>query len=1036
MIALIFNRRLLALSVLFVLAIGAGAMLTTPRAEDPTIQSRNAAVTTLYPGASAQRVEALVTRIIEEELRTLAEINEISSTSRADVSIVSITLLDEVTDVAPVWSRVRDKLADIKADMPSGSLPPDLNDEGGYAYTAAFAVHAGDGRSTDRLILQRYAEELADQLRSIPGTDLVQVHASDPELIEVTVNDSALRAAGLDIQAVAAALSAADARNAAGSVVNDANSLTIELGNTLDNLERLRAIPLQSDGASSMVLGDIAEFRRTVSDPPSELGLFNGEMAVFIGTRMQPGQRVDLWVPQAQAVVEQFSERNVAGVTVTEVFEQASYTTERLKTVLVSLGQGLAIVVIVLLFTMGLRSALSVGLAIPTTALMTAGLFPMVGIDFNQMSIVGVIVALGLMVDNAIIITNDIRERLSGGARFQPAIHAALKKLFFPLAASTFTTMLAFMPIVLLPGGAGEFVGPMSIAVICALGSSFVVSMYIVPALAPILFREGENAGKGWTAQGISVGPLARAFRGFIRFVIGRPVIGIAICLAPVIVGITSLPTVPTSFFPPADRDQFRIEIRLPQSTVITRTTEVVGEIEQIIRQTEGVTQTLTVTGAATPQLYYNVISSESANPAFGNIIINTTGAATTAELIPYFQDTLSEQFPEVALVVRRYEFGPPVSTPVEMRIYGPELEVLAEYGQRAAGILGSVEGAVYARASLHRDNVKLEVDVDDEAARAVGLDAGSIARQINASFNGQTGGFVLEGPEQLPISVRLGEGDRESVDDLAGVTLLAPSGAEVPLTSVADVRPVPAWTDITRLNGARIQSVSSFVEFGMLPSVVQTRFEAALEEADFTLPAGYSFSFEGAQGQRSEAVGRLLSQVSVLLIAAVTSLVVTFNSFRRMGMVFLAGCLARGMGMLVLKLTGNNFGFIVIIGIMGLIGVGINGTIVMTEVLDEDPDARSGDPDAMADIVTGYTARHIWSTTLTTAGGFVPLILLGGDFWPPFAEVFAGGLLLLTLVTFIFTPCAYKLLIARWNTRPDEESNTNNALTGATPAE
>ena len=179
MMYLIFNRRLLALSLLFILAVGTGAVLTTPRAEDPTIQSRNAAVTTLYPGASAQRVEALVTRIIEEELRTLAEIDEISSTSRADVSIVSITLLDEISDVAPVWSRVRDKLADIEADLPAGSLAPDLNDDGGYAYTAAFAVHAGDGRSTDRLILQRYAEELSDQLRSVPGADLVEAHAAD-----------------------------------------------------------------------------------------------------------------------------------------------------------------------------------------------------------------------------------------------------------------------------------------------------------------------------------------------------------------------------------------------------------------------------------------------------------------------------------------------------------------------------------------------------------------------------------------------------------------------------------------------------------------------------------------------------------------------------------------------------------------------------------------------------------------------------------------------------------------------------------------
>lgn len=688
------------------------------------------------------------------------------------------------------------------------------------------------------------------------------------------------------------------------------------------------------------------------------MGFFNRERAIFAGTRMQSGQRVDLWVPQATAAAKRFAGRDVIGGAVTQVFEQASYTADCLQTVLVSLGQGLALVV-VLLFTMGLRSALSVGLAIPTTAPLTAGIFPMAGITFSQMSIVGVIVALGLMVDNAIIMTNDIRERLARGETFAEAINGALTNLFYPLLASTFTTMLAFMPIVLLPGGAAEFVGPMSIAVICALVTSFVVSMYIVPALAPLLFKEGENSQQGFWASRISLPPLATAFRWRIEALIRRPRVGIALCLAPVAVGITSIPTLPAVFFPAADRDQFRIEMRLPQSSVITATAHVRAEMDAVIRKTEGVTQTLAIVGAATPQLYYNVISSESSNAAFGNFIINTTGPEATAELIPPFQRTLSERFPEAALVVRRYEFGPPVSATIELRIFGPELEVLADYWQQAAGILGSIPGAVCARAALHRDNVKLEVQVDDEAARLVGLDAGAVAQQLNASFSGQTGGFVLKGPEQLPISVRYGSDARATADDLVDMMLTAPGAPDgVPLTAVTEGRPVPAWTDITRNNAQRIKSVTAFVAFGVLPSEVQSRFEMALAEADFDLPPRYSYSFEGAQGQRSEAIAHLLSQVSILLVVAVTCLVVTFNSFRRRGRVFAAGILALGLGMLVLKLTGNNFGFIVI---MGLIGVGISGTIVMTQVLDEEDKARQGDSRAMSEIVTGYTARHIW---------------------------------------------------------------------------
>ena len=1016
MIAMLFDRRLLVLAVLFVLALGAGAIQTLPRAEDPTIQARSAAITTPYPGASALRVEALVTQVIEEELRTLAEIDEITSTSRADVSIVSLQLLDEIDDVAPVWSRVRDKLADIAPLLPEGAGDPDLNDDAGYAYTVAFAVRA-EGEAVDDVILQRYAHELADVLRSVPETEHVEVHGDAPEVVEVSVSETALQAAGLDVSDVAGALARSDARASAGAVAGADTALTVELAGSFDTLDRLRGVPIATSSEGSLVLGDLATLQRTVAAPAPEVAFLDGERAIFVGARMQPGARVDLWVPTVLKAVEG-ADRHVRGIETVLVFEQAGYTTERLASVLVSLVQGLAIVVVVLFFTMGIRAALSVGLAIPLTALMTVALFPLAGITLHQMSIIGIVVALGLMVDNAIIMTNDLQNDLTRGHSHREAARIALRKLFFPLLASTVTTMLAFMPIILLPGGAGEFVGPMSIAVICALASSFVVSMFFVPALSPMLLRAPGGSQGGWLARGVSLGPIARAFAAATGFLIRRPLVGLALSVAPVAVGMASLPTVPTVFFPFADRDQFRLEIKLPQSTVIDRTAELAREISTVVRAQDGVTRTMTFVGAAAPQLYYNVVSSESANPAYADMIVDAVDPARTASLIPALQRELSALFPEAAIAVHRYAFGPPVGAPIELRIHGPDLDTLAGLGQRAAGILADVPGTVRAQSTLHRDAVKLEVQVDEDAARRAGLDLGAIAEQLDGALSGRQGGFVLEGSERLPVSVRLRADRRRDATDLTAASLI-PVGANetaagVPLAAIASIRPVPAWTDIERIDGRRYQSVSAFVEYGVLPSTVQDRFEQALGEAGFEVPPGYRMGFEGAQGQRTEAVGRLLSQVTTLLVAAVTVLVLTFGSFRRMGLVFASGILALGFGFLVLSLSGHPFGFIIVVGVMGLIGVGLNDTIVILSALDGDEDARTGRADAVTAVVTGEAARHIWSTTITTAGGFVPLILLGGDFWPPFATVFAGGLLLLTLIAFVFTPCAYRLVLAR----------------------
>ncbi|MEC8936363.1 MAG: efflux RND transporter permease subunit, partial [Pseudomonadota bacterium] len=339
------------------------------------------------------------------------------------------------------------------------------------------------------------------------------------EQVEVMVDPLELNALGLSVGQLAGAIEASDGRRTAGEVVTQGHRLTVGLSGEFDALDRLREINVTTQQGQSVKLGEIAELRRGVQDPPSAVALLNGERAVFVGARMVPGQRIDAWVERAQAQLAAFDDELPIGLAVEEVFEQASYTNQRLSDVAISLLMGLVLVVAILFLTMGWRSALTVGLAIPATALLTLALFKPLGMEIHQMSIIGIIVALGLMVDNAIVMTNALRERFLQGDSALAATRDALRHLAVPLLASTLTTILAFMPIVLMPGPAGEFVGPLAMAVMVALVSSYLISLLLVPALSPMLLA--KVAAK-LPAPRDNI--MKRAFRGTIRSTLRHPV--------------------------------------------------------------------------------------------------------------------------------------------------------------------------------------------------------------------------------------------------------------------------------------------------------------------------------------------------------------------------------------------------------------------------------------------------------------------------------------------------------------------------------
>ncbi|MEO1310627.1 MAG: efflux RND transporter permease subunit [Pseudomonadota bacterium] len=1019
------NIRLLILTIAIILVGGLAALFTMPQEEDPKITNRAAVILTPFPGASAERVEKLVTEKLENELREIAEIDTIRSDSRTGLSSVTVVLKDQIYDTDGPFSVIRDAVTDASRQFPAGAATPIFNDDRGYAYTVMAALVWEARSAPNRLILKRIAEELQDDLRDVPGTELVTIHGAPSEEVIVSVDSAVLQSLGLDQNSVAAAIAGADSKVSAGRFRGTQNEYVLEVRGELDSLSRLRTIPLREDDTGAIVrLGDVAEVHRSLVTPPDDLAMVEGAPAVIVATRMETGLRVGDWSATVRDALAEFDDELSGGVRLEIVFDQAEYATARFGSLINNLLVGAGLVVLVLFVTLGWRSAIIVTAAIPLTGLAALIVLNIIGIPIHQMSITGLVVALGLLVDAAIVMTDAIRRRLIEGLSAREAVKASVERLWTPLLSSTLTTVLAFSPIALLPGGAGEFVGPISISVITALIASLALALTLGAALSGLFLPRAlknyvgrkEGSAPFWVS-GISLPPLAWAFNRLLKASLRAPLVSMAIATLPAVVGFIGVTTLPTMFFPEADRNQFHIELRLPPQASIYETEEAVARATDILNEREDILSADWFLGASAPSFYYNMQMNQDGQSNYAEAMVTARSLRGLYETINSVQTELSASLPDVQVLSRQLLQGPPTFAPVELRIYGDDFGELQRIGEDVRRVFAKVPQVTHSYASVSGGRPKLWLDADEDAARQAGLSLVDIARSLDGQLEGALGGTVIEGAEELPVRVRLADEERAKFDELSSLTVLSGGGASglvdfsgAPISGLGELKLEPSPFSVSHYNGARVNVVSVYVDAGALASVALANFQKLWAEEGYDLPNGYRFEIGGDEEARSTAVGNLVSSFGLIIMLMITTVVLTFNSFRISAIVFTVAVQAVGLGMLALTIAGFAFGFQPIIALIGLIGVAINAAIIILSGLQKDPRAMAGDLDAVREGV-GETARHITSTTITTFGGFLPLLLSEGGFWPPFATVIAGGVLLSTATSFFFVPQAFVLV-------------------------
>ena len=1016
------HSRYFTLIVICVVAVGVTSFRSIPRQEDPSLSNFIATVTTFYPGATPDRVEALVTRPLEDELRTISEIEETRSSSSSGVSFLNIKLLDTLSDaeLERVWSEVRDAMSDASTTFPAGVGDPVFDNDRLTSFTTIVALSSTGSTDMPLSLLHRLAQNFVDKARNLPDTKLVEIFGEPVEEIRVEIDEAAMISRGLSLQQVAAALQSADAKFSSGRASGEGTDLVIELAGDFDSMERIRRVIVNTSGAGSATqISDIAKVYKAAVSPPPAMALAQGRQAILVGAIMEPGNQVDAWSASFNKLVEAHRRSAPAGLKLELTYDQNTYALTRLLEVSKNLAIGIALVVLVLLFTLGWRAAVVVAVILPLCGLISITVMERMGMALHQMSVTGLIVALGLLVDGSIVMTDEIRKRLLQGHSSIEAIRGSVDRLRVPLIASALTTVLAFMPMAIVPGPAGDFLGAIATAVIIMLTTSTVLALIITPVLAAWLLPRRSDKISHWYTGGADSGRAGKSLVGALDWSLRHPFAAVTLSLSLPITGFLAFPTLTAQFFPGTDRDQFYIQVKLADGRSIHDTAALVKRLDERLRIDPLIRRVDWTIGESPPAYYYNMYRFKEGIPSWAEALVLTRDEKRTDELIRTLQVELDEQYTNAQIIVRGIDQGPPVIAPLEVEIYGPNLEVLQVLGEEFRRRLDSIPFVTHTSADLIGGAPKLVFELEEEKLRLARLQLSDVASALNDSLLGRVGGEVLEGTERLPVRVRLKEQDWGTSERISDIRVPLAPGAPppygvipaIPLNALGKASLVPAQSPISRFDGRRQNNISAHLIRGVLPQEALKVMQQDLADNPVELPDGYGFSYGGDADERAKVVDKIMAPMGLIMAALLATLMVTFNSWRLSAIAVLVCVCSLGLSLLALAIFRYPFGIQALIGVIGSIGVSINAAIIIITALQAHEGAMAGGLYAIRSVVMD-SSRHIISTTVTTFGGFLPLILEGSQFWPPFAMAIAGGVLLSTIISFFLVPPLFLLAI------------------------
>ncbi len=1009
------------LAVLLML-VGVVGLLTMSRREDPDLKGRFGQIIALYPGATAAQVEVLVAEPIERTLREVDDVGTVESVSRPGVAVVRFEAADNMTDtLAKMMRDVRDRVGDLRPGLPGGVTDIAVNDR--FTDTSALIVAVTRRGGSDRE-RETLAERVRDRLRLLPEVAEAKLIGEQTETVTVALSARRLARFGglVTADTVAGALARKNVlADTGGSVRSGTTRLTLAPTGEFKSDADLPGLAVgASDAGFPVYLRDVATVTRGYADPATFRLRVGGEPAVAVTVTMRKGKNISRLGEKAKEAIADLRRAMPTGTNLTVVNDLPRSVERRIEGFFHELYLAIGIIFAVMLLFMGWRSALLVGMVLPISLVGTFAVMWLSGRDIQQMSIAALIIALALVVDNAIVVLDNIEETLSKGdvSREEAAITGA-EGLTAPLVTSNMVAILAFLPLAFLPGSVGDFVRDLGLVTSLSLAVSVLINLTVTPMLCARFLRpsrdEQKTAVQKWLDRGVD--SLRDGKAGLARWSFRRPGLVVGVAALTLVGSLSLLPRLGQVFFPPAERDQFVIDVWLPEGRDISATGAATATVEGTLRAEPTVRSFVSYIGQGGPRFYYN-ITPEAPTPNYAQIVVNTQSLDATDALVPRLRETLRRAVPQARVTVNKLEQGPPVGAPIAIRLAGTDPRVLRQLAADVEGVLNATPGTVSVHDDFAERPLRLQVRVDEDRAARVGLSSAGVARQARLAFSGETVTFLRDGDKQIPVDLRLAPGERRGPADLLDL-YVSGDGAAVLLRSVASVSLAPEDGRIVRRNAERTLTISAYSDGSRLASAILADAGATLSKQH--LPDGYRLSYGGENEKAGDSFTQMATVFAVAFVFNIVILTIQFNDAAIVAAVLSAVPLGVIGAVPGLFLAGQNFGFMAFLGIAALGGLVTNHTIfIFHYALEEAHTHHLAMADALVD-ASRRRLRPILLTVLLSVGALLPQALSGSRLFPPLDWAIIAGLTVSTFLTMIVIPSVYALLRGKRSRVADE---------------
>ncbi len=991
--------------------IGLRTYQTMPRAEDPFLSLPNYTVIAIYPGTSPEDMEELVVDPIEEVIDELDDIDEIRTDITNGLAVIKVQGLYG-RDYDEKYDEILAEVNNIRGELPEGLYDLEVSQ---YKPEDRVVVHqfALVSESADYPELYDLAEAFQDRLEVIPFVKEVEIEASPQEEVRVSLDFQKMSRLGVSLSQVINTLAGNNINIPGGDVESGMLSFNIKSSGSFENLEEIRNTAIQSNGEFIVYLRDFATVEQSYEDLRWK-ARFNGKKSIFVLVTQKRGSNILQLSEKLRATGEEMVKELPRGIDLETAFEQAPAVKARIQDFIVNLVQGIALVGLIILFFLGWRPSLIIMTVIPLSILIALGVLGIIGYALQQISIAALVIALGLLVDNGIVvIENILRFRQEGHSRISAAAEGT-REVGYAIISSSITTVLAFAPLAMLNSGPGEFLRTLPLTVILVLTASLLLALTFTPILASQLLPQKMKNKPPFLIRMIDTG-IIRFYRPALHFSLRRG--WLVLLFSFILLGgaVSLFPAIGISFFPTADKPLLLVEIEAPYSSNIERTDSAVRYVESLLDTMDFVHSYASNSGHGNPQVYYNRIPEEY-KKYHGQVLINFKNwdprrfYQSMGQLRKSFK-----KYTDAGITFRELKNGAPFEAPIEILVLGKNIDTLKRLAQVVEGIIQKTPRTLDVKNPLAISKTDLKVNIDREKAAFYQVSIPSIDQSVRASLNGlEIDQVTMDDDEEYPLIVRMPFDQKPSVNDYDKVYVTANTGAQIPLRQLAELEFEAVTAELAHYNTVRSIAVTANVNDAEATKDITEEILPQIDAIDW--PKGYTYYVGGEYETQQESFGDLGALLIVAMLGIFAVLVLQFRSILQPLVIFSAIPLAVTGSFIALYLTGWSFSFFAFVGFISLIGIVVNNSIILVDYTNQ----LIGEGRKKAEAIRFAAERRftpIVLTTMTTILGLVPLTFAATNLWSPLGWTIIGGMISSTFLTLFVVPILYQ-----WFTRENRE--------------